>query len=123
MLPGVNHPLLVTERGERPDQGAALTKFGLAPSTCVIALPIAFPSALPADVTPAPRVADRTARCTTRHQRDRVFGLLRSADHAGDVWCAVLKLIFLAALPTGNHDGRVSAAMPGAGRLRARHRE
>ncbi len=34
----------------------------------------------------------RTARCglrVTRHQRERVFGLLRSA---GDVWCAVLEL-------------------------------
>jgi IS605 OrfB family transposase len=40
----------------------------------------------------APRVVHRTARCglrLTRHQRDRVFGLLRSA---GDVWCCVLEL-------------------------------
>jgi len=37
-------------------------------------------------------VVYRTARCglrVTRHQRERVFGLLRSA---GDVWCAVLEL-------------------------------
>ena len=34
----------------------------------------------------------RTARCglrVTRRQRERVFGLLRSA---GDVWCCVLEL-------------------------------
>lgn len=40
----------------------------------------------------APRVVHRTARCGLRltgHQRDRVFGLLRSA---GDVWCCVLEL-------------------------------
>jgi IS605 OrfB family transposase len=40
----------------------------------------------------APRVVYRTARCglrLTRGQRERVFGLLRSA---GDVWCAVLEL-------------------------------
>jgi IS605 OrfB family transposase len=40
----------------------------------------------------APRVVHRTARCglrATRAQRNRVFGLLRSA---GDVWCAVLEL-------------------------------
>jgi len=40
----------------------------------------------------APRVVYRTARCglrLTRAQRERVFGLLRSA---GDVWCAVLEL-------------------------------
>jgi hypothetical protein len=40
----------------------------------------------------APRVVYRTARCglrVTRAQRNRVFGLLRSA---GDVWCAVLEL-------------------------------
>jgi len=40
----------------------------------------------------APRVVYRTARCglrVTRRQRERVFGLLRSA---GDVWCAVLEL-------------------------------
>jgi IS605 OrfB family transposase len=37
-------------------------------------------------------VVYRTARCglrVTRHQRERVFGLLRSA---GDVWCCVLEL-------------------------------
>ena len=37
----------------------------------------------------APRVVYRTARCglrVTRHQRSRLFGLLRSA---GDVWCCV----------------------------------
>jgi hypothetical protein len=37
-------------------------------------------------------VVHRTARCglrVTRHQRERVFGLLRSA---GDVWCCVLEL-------------------------------
>jgi IS605 OrfB family transposase len=40
----------------------------------------------------APRVVHRTARCglrLTRRQRERVFGLLRSA---GDVWCSVLEL-------------------------------
>ena len=40
----------------------------------------------------ASRVVCRTARCglrVTRHQRERVFGLLRSA---GDVWCCVLEL-------------------------------
>jgi IS605 OrfB family transposase len=40
----------------------------------------------------APRVVYRTARCglnSTRHQRDRLFGLLRSA---GDVWCCTLEL-------------------------------
>jgi IS605 OrfB family transposase len=40
----------------------------------------------------APRVVHRTARCglrLTRHQRGRLFGLLRSA---GDVWCCVLEL-------------------------------
>ena len=40
----------------------------------------------------APRVVYRTARCglrVTRRQRNRVFGLLRSA---GDVWCCVLEL-------------------------------
>jgi IS605 OrfB family transposase len=40
----------------------------------------------------APRVVYRTARCglrVTRRQRERVFGLLRSA---GDVWCCVLEL-------------------------------
>jgi hypothetical protein len=40
----------------------------------------------------APRVVHRTARCglcVTRHQRERVFGLLRSA---GDVWCCALEL-------------------------------
>jgi hypothetical protein len=40
----------------------------------------------------APRVVHRTARCglrLTRAQRNRLFGLLRSA---GDVWCAVLEL-------------------------------
>ena len=40
----------------------------------------------------APRVVHRTARCglrATRAQRNRLFGLLRSA---GDVWCAVLEL-------------------------------
>jgi hypothetical protein len=40
----------------------------------------------------APRVVHRTARCglrLTRLQRERAFGLLRSA---GDVWCAVLEL-------------------------------
>ena len=40
----------------------------------------------------APRVVHRTARCglrLTRGQRERVFGLLRSA---GDVWCCVLEL-------------------------------
>jgi putative transposase len=40
----------------------------------------------------APRVVYRTARCglrVTPPQRERVFGLLRSA---GDVWCAVLEL-------------------------------
>ncbi len=40
----------------------------------------------------APRVVYRTARCglrLTRHQQDRLFGLLRSA---GDVWCCVLEL-------------------------------
>ncbi len=40
----------------------------------------------------APSVAYRTARCglrLTRSQRERVFGLLRSA---GDVWCCVLEL-------------------------------
>src|SRR3984957_14129376 len=40
----------------------------------------------------APRVVHRTARCglrVTRGQRERVFGLLRSA---GDVWCCVLEL-------------------------------
>jgi IS605 OrfB family transposase len=40
----------------------------------------------------APRVVYRTARCglrVTRSQRDRLFGLLRSA---GDVWCCVLDL-------------------------------
>jgi IS605 OrfB family transposase len=40
----------------------------------------------------APRVVYRTARCglrVTRGQRERLFGLLRSA---GDVWCAVLEL-------------------------------
>jgi hypothetical protein len=40
----------------------------------------------------APRVVYRTARCglrVTRGQRNRLFGLLRSA---GDVWCAVLEL-------------------------------
>jgi putative transposase len=40
----------------------------------------------------APRVVYRTARCglrVTRHQRERVFGLLRSV---GDVWCCVLEL-------------------------------
>jgi hypothetical protein len=39
----------------------------------------------------APRVVYRTARCglrVTRAQRNRLFGLLRSA---GDVWCAVLE--------------------------------
>jgi len=39
-----------------------------------------------------PRAVHRTARCglrLTRSQRERVFGLLRSA---GDVWCAVLEL-------------------------------
>ena len=39
-----------------------------------------------------PRVVYRTARCglrVTRRQRERVFGLLRSA---GDVWCCVLEL-------------------------------
>ena len=38
------------------------------------------------------RVVYRTARCglrVTRGQRERVFGLLRSA---GDVWCCVLEL-------------------------------
>jgi IS605 OrfB family transposase len=40
----------------------------------------------------APPVVHRTARCglrVTRAQRNRLFGLLRSA---GDVWCAVLEL-------------------------------
>jgi IS605 OrfB family transposase len=40
----------------------------------------------------APRVVYRTARCglrLTRSQRERAFGLLRSA---GDVWCCVLEL-------------------------------
>jgi IS605 OrfB family transposase len=40
----------------------------------------------------APRVVHRTARCglrVTRAQRERCFGLLRSA---GDAWCAVLEL-------------------------------
>jgi hypothetical protein len=40
----------------------------------------------------APPVVYRTARCglrVTRAQRNRLFGLLRSA---GDVWCAVLEL-------------------------------
>jgi IS605 OrfB family transposase len=40
----------------------------------------------------APRVVYRTARSglrVTRHQRERVFGLLRPA---GDVWCCVLEL-------------------------------
>ena len=40
----------------------------------------------------APRVVHRTARCglrVTHGQRERVFGLLRSA---GDVWCCVLEL-------------------------------
>jgi transposase len=40
----------------------------------------------------APQVVYRTARCglrLTRLQRERVFGLLRSA---GDVWCAVLEV-------------------------------
>jgi predicted RNA-binding Zn-ribbon protein involved in translation (DUF1610 family) len=40
----------------------------------------------------APRVVYRTARCGLRvtcRQRERVFGLLRSA---GDVWCCVLEL-------------------------------
>ena len=40
----------------------------------------------------APPVVYRTARCglrVTRNQRERLFGLLRSA---GDVWCAVLEL-------------------------------
>jgi IS605 OrfB family transposase len=40
----------------------------------------------------APRVVYRTARCglnSTRHQRDRLFGRLRSA---GDVWCCTLEL-------------------------------
>jgi IS605 OrfB family transposase len=40
----------------------------------------------------APQVVHRTARCglrVTRRQRERVFGLLRSA---GDVWCCVLEL-------------------------------
>ena len=40
----------------------------------------------------APPVVYRTARCglrVTRSQRNRLFGLLRSA---GDVWCAVLEL-------------------------------
>jgi hypothetical protein len=40
----------------------------------------------------AQQVVYRTARCglrLTRHQRERVFGLLRSA---GDVWCCVLEL-------------------------------
>src|SRR5690349_20725909 len=39
-----------------------------------------------------PRAVHRTARCglrTTRGQRRRLFGLLRSA---GDVWCCVLEL-------------------------------
>jgi hypothetical protein len=40
----------------------------------------------------APPVVYRTARCglrVTRAQRNRLFGMLRSA---GDVWCAVLEL-------------------------------
>jgi hypothetical protein len=40
----------------------------------------------------APPAVYRTARCglrITRAQRNRLFGLLRSA---GDVWCAVLEL-------------------------------
>ena len=66
----------------------------------------------------APRVVYRTARCglrVTRSQRDRLFGLLRSA---GDVWCCVLELNRLAAPPPGYAAGRVPGVVPGAGRLR-----
>ena len=69
----------------------------------------------------APRVVHRTARCglrVTRAQRERLFGLLRSA---GDVWCCVLELNRWRRHRQDPPLAGLPGAMPGTDRLRPGH--